>query len=268
MAFRENREHDRKYHRSHRDRTKGGDLRHRADRRSASPPSRYNSYDHRQYHSPDQAILPLRASPIRKNDFATYKPMFALYLDIQKQLVLEDLSDTEIRGRWKSFVGKWCVFLSHTTNFFTLDIAYRSSRILSSSSISGMFLRKWTLLTSVRNRGELAEGWYDPATLRKATDAASQLGSSYHDSKRSKVSNIRNSQPNKSPMAKSSDEDAPGPSLPEKHDPHRQSLKSSHAGPTIPDLQDLELRKGLSTIVIWRAVVTIVSAFLMLQHYN
>jgi len=33
--------------------------------------------------------------------------MFALYLEIQKQLVLEDLPQNEARGRWKSFVGKW-----------------------------------------------------------------------------------------------------------------------------------------------------------------
>jgi len=33
--------------------------------------------------------------------------MFALYLDIQKQLVLEDLEADEVKGRWKSFVGKW-----------------------------------------------------------------------------------------------------------------------------------------------------------------
>ncbi|GME41092.1 hypothetical protein GTA08_BOTSDO06090 [Neofusicoccum parvum] len=59
--------------------------------------------------------------------------MFALYLDIQKQLVLEDLDGDEAKGRWKSFVGKW-------------------------------------------NRGELAEGWYDPATLERAVAAAAENG--------------------------------------------------------------------------------------------
>ena len=33
--------------------------------------------------------------------------MFALYLDIQKQLDIEDLSEAEVKGRWKSFVNKW-----------------------------------------------------------------------------------------------------------------------------------------------------------------
>lgn len=47
------------------------------------------------------------------------EPLLAHYLSIQKQKDLFDMDDREVRGRWKSFVGKW-------------------------------------------NRGELAEGWYDP----------------------------------------------------------------------------------------------------------
>lgn len=35
--------------------------------------------------------------------------MFELYLDIQKQKVLDELSDDEVKGRWKSFVGKWYI---------------------------------------------------------------------------------------------------------------------------------------------------------------
>jgi peroxin-14 len=33
--------------------------------------------------------------------------MFGMYLDIQKGKILEDLSEEEVKGRWKSFVGKW-----------------------------------------------------------------------------------------------------------------------------------------------------------------
>ena len=92
------------------------------------------------------------------------------------------------------------------------------------------------------------KGWYDPATLQKAIDAANQLGSSHHDIKRDKASLERNSRPTDgSPMVESSDEDIPGPLLPGANDPRWQPLKSSQAGPTISDLQDLELRKGMST---------------------
>ena len=33
--------------------------------------------------------------------------MFALYLDLQKQIDIEDLSREEAKGRWKSFIKKW-----------------------------------------------------------------------------------------------------------------------------------------------------------------
>jgi len=33
--------------------------------------------------------------------------MFALYLDIQKSLEIEEITEDEVRGRWKSFVNKW-----------------------------------------------------------------------------------------------------------------------------------------------------------------
>ena len=51
--------------------------------------------------------LPFSAQPLKRHDLEEYKPMFALYLDIQKQKVLEDLPEQELKGRWKSFTGKW-----------------------------------------------------------------------------------------------------------------------------------------------------------------
>ena len=106
---REHRKYDRKLHTSHRDNTRGRETRNKSDGRSASPRSRYGNP---QNHLASQAPLPLGATPIDKHDFIIYQPMFALYLDVQKQLLIEDLSDIEIRGRWKSFVGKWYVLLN------------------------------------------------------------------------------------------------------------------------------------------------------------
>ena len=51
--------------------------------------------------------LPFQARPLSKEDFATYKALFAQYLDIQKELDLEELEHAEVRGRWKSFLKKW-----------------------------------------------------------------------------------------------------------------------------------------------------------------
>ena len=90
--------------------------------RSRSP-HRHDDRDstrHKRKRSPQRlASLPFRARPLSKHDYAAYKPMFALYLDIQKQLVLEDLDEHETRGRWKSFIGKWYGYYpnyKYTTN--------------------------------------------------------------------------------------------------------------------------------------------------------
>lgn len=32
-----------------------------------------------------------------------------MYLDIQKGIIIEDLPEEEVKGRWKSFVNKWYV---------------------------------------------------------------------------------------------------------------------------------------------------------------
>ncbi|KAL2149373.1 hypothetical protein VTH82DRAFT_8721 [Thermothelomyces myriococcoides] len=69
--------------------------------------------------------LPFGARQLSRGDLATFRPLFAYYLDLQKQLDINSLDEIELRGRWKSFMGKW-------------------------------------------NRGELAEGWYDPEIFQRA----------------------------------------------------------------------------------------------------
>ena len=77
-------------------------------KRSRSPS--HHSYDHPRRdrrRSPIVQPFPFGASTLHKRDFVDYKPMFALYLDVQKRIELEELSENEVKGRWKSFVGKW-----------------------------------------------------------------------------------------------------------------------------------------------------------------
>lgn len=33
--------------------------------------------------------------------------MFDMYLDIQKGIIMDDLAEDEVKGRWKSFMRKW-----------------------------------------------------------------------------------------------------------------------------------------------------------------
>ncbi|OJD18093.1 hypothetical protein AJ78_01865 [Emergomyces pasteurianus Ep9510] len=96
--------------------------------RSRSPERKSNRHSRRKHErqvAAAPATLPFDARQLSKHDLQLLEPMFALYLDIQKNLDIADLDEREVKGRWKSFVGKW-------------------------------------------NRGELAEGWYDPSTFQKA----------------------------------------------------------------------------------------------------
>lgn len=83
-----------------------------------------------------------------------------------------------------------------------------------------------------RNRGELAEGWYEPETLRKA-QASAVLAS--RTAAKMQMQDARS--------VDLSDDDV-GPALP------GGSKMVSHAGserrgPAIPSLQDLELQRGM-----------------------
>jgi hypothetical protein len=68
-------------------------------------------YHHRHAHKDSDTPsapfgLPFKARSLSRHDLATYPPMFALYLDIQKNILIEDLAE-EVKGGWKSFIRKW-----------------------------------------------------------------------------------------------------------------------------------------------------------------
>ncbi|KAI9663381.1 MAG: hypothetical protein M1831_002665 [Alyxoria varia] len=114
--------------------------RRKRSQRSRSPIDGSRSTDdyrkhHRQWshssrkHGKTVKPLPFNAPQLSKIEMEQYLPLLTSYLDIQKQISIEDLDDKEVKGRWKSFMGKW-------------------------------------------NRGELAEGWYDPSTKLRIDEAA------------------------------------------------------------------------------------------------
>ncbi|KAK5019260.1 hypothetical protein LTR16_000376 [Cryomyces antarcticus] len=152
--------------------------------------------------------------------------MFALYLDIQKQKVLDDLSEEEVKGRWKSFVAS------------SRDGRCGGQHDARSSSVT-------TKLTFVRNRGELAEGWYDPATQQKALEApipAPEDSSTrrQRDSPDYGPAASRQPQGDNSDNDDDDDDDDYGPDLP------GQQVTSRRPGPAIPTTQDLEFRNELT----------------------
>ncbi|GAW13963.1 hypothetical protein ANO14919_033550 [Xylariales sp. No.14919] len=95
---------------------------HHAGSRSRSPTHhrhnahhrRDSSHRHRPYHKSTASRqdrtpeLLYGARPLsRSADFDTFRPLFARYLDIQKQIDIATIDEREVRGRWKSFVNKW-----------------------------------------------------------------------------------------------------------------------------------------------------------------
>ncbi|KAI1651212.1 uncharacterized protein F4817DRAFT_325469 [Daldinia loculata] len=80
-----------------------------ARRRHHAPDHHRHHRRHRSSTSPTrtQSELPLGARPLVRSDFKTFKPLFAQYLEVQKGKDIAALDEREVKGRWKSFVGKW-----------------------------------------------------------------------------------------------------------------------------------------------------------------
>lgn len=96
----------------------------------------------------------------------------------------------------------------------------------------------------MRNRGELAEGWYDPATLQKAQASAAFNPPTIASQTLARDSPVQSSQ---SRGDESSEDDVVGPAIPDsKLSVYKASRKS---GPAIPDFQDLELQRGKYPLV-------------------
>jgi hypothetical protein len=99
-------------------RARGADHRVRLSRSRSRSPQRHDSHTlrirsprrhHHKKHSPETVIkdLPYNSRALTKRDYGTFKPLFQSYLDIQKGKILDDLDEIEVKGRWKSFIGKW-----------------------------------------------------------------------------------------------------------------------------------------------------------------
>ncbi|BAE57722.1 unnamed protein product [Aspergillus oryzae RIB40] len=191
-----------KHRRHHHHRDRDHDRSHRHHHRSRD----HDRRERRPEPSTKPIVLPFQARELSKRDLSTYEPMFAMYLDIQKGILLEDLSEDEVKGRWKSFINKW-------------------------------------------NRGELAEGWYDPSTLEKARRSAqdepivSASGRNRRSPDYGRGEDDRAEREEEDNLDE--DEDDYGPVLPKYDQLNRYEggRAGQSSGPTIPTMQDLELRK-------------------------
>lgn len=105
----------------------------------------------------------------------------------------------------------------------------------------------------MRNAGELAEGWYDPATLEKAVQSAASTQhhpSAYGEDRPVEQRGRLNKEEAKDVgESDESEDDVVGPTLPPSeptHTANRPPGRDSHkrAGPAIPNTQDLQLKRG------------------------
>ncbi|KAM3515520.1 hypothetical protein MY11210_000893 [Beauveria gryllotalpidicola] len=161
-------------------------------RRLRSPHRHHAHRRRRERDSPavPPATLPFDARPLTKSDLRQFEPLLAYYLDLQKQKYMEDMDDREVRGRWKSFVGKW-------------------------------------------NRGELAEGWYDP-------DMFQRIVASYQEEEAENPGRGEPAEEQRQGAAPADDQDDSdyGPAL-----PSSSSFRASRrVGVSIPSIDDLALR--------------------------
>jgi len=106
---------------SERSRPPSHDEKHRSRReRDSRSPSHHRHYGHhhRRHHRHRRAsstshrepapTLPFNARRLsRSADYVAFRPLFARYLDLQKQIDITELDEREVRGRWKSFINKW-----------------------------------------------------------------------------------------------------------------------------------------------------------------
>lgn len=90
----------------------------------------------------------------------------------------------------------------------------------------------------MRNRGELAEGWYRPETFQKAKAFAAD--GPHRDAHIQGQADVTGKQ--QKDADSSSDGEMLGPALPSKA--VAPPGRSKRPGPTIPNIQDLELQQG------------------------
>jgi hypothetical protein len=98
-------------------------------------------------------------------------------------------------------------------------------------------------LTCLRNRGELSEGWYDPSTLKKAVESAAAPEPRSPDKERPNATATKGREsrvPAREESEESDSDEEIGPTLPGQEGRSR----GGRVGPSIPSMQDLELKKG------------------------
>ncbi|KAM0720458.1 hypothetical protein Q7P37_004594 [Cladosporium fusiforme] len=181
--------------RSPRDDRRDRDVRRHRSRSPRRHHHHSHHHSHRRIEDSKPVVLPFRQAPLHRRHLERYYNLFADYLDLQKGHDIADFTEDEVKGRWKSFMGKW-------------------------------------------NRGELAEGWYDPKTKERADARAIEMGAEPQTSGKPEPREPLPAPTRRddAPADLDEDDDDFGPTLP----PGQKS------GPSVPGFQDLQHRQDLT----------------------
>jgi hypothetical protein len=184
------------------------------------PRRRSSTHSYHSFYSPGE--LPYSSRQLSKSDFEVFRPLFARYLDIQKNKRIGDMDEREARGRWKSFLGKW--------NDGTLAEGWYSPELFQETSRNGV--------------GELGERSEEPLGREVPTPPLSARSVEGARTRESGVAVVFEESED------DGDDDGYGPVLPGSqshaavHNP--DGSRVTKQGPGIPSVQDLEVRREMT----------------------
>ncbi|KAI0554063.1 hypothetical protein F4679DRAFT_395192 [Xylaria curta] len=217
-------------HRPTRSQSRSPARHHRRDGHPNS--SRHDSTVPNQRHAPK---LPYNARSLSRSiDLDAFRPFFARYLDVQKQIDIKRLDEREVRGRWKSFVSKWNNgelaegwYRPETFEDIMLDTQGARRRESTGARSTSQERRRDHSLGPIRDMHTSQSEDQDGARDRAGADLRS------HDTEEG-----------------GEDDDDYGPTLPPQGDlghamSNSNSLSRTGHGPGIPTLSDLTLRREL-----------------------
>ncbi|KAI1452789.1 hypothetical protein F4805DRAFT_446112 [Annulohypoxylon moriforme] len=195
---------------------------------SKSPSRRHHHSHHHHHHrhrhssihssrTPDE--LPFGARPLVRSDLDAFRPLFAQYIEVQKNKDVMTMDEREVRGRWKSFVGKW--------NRGELAEGWYRAETLEEARKSGIGTGTYAHDAEWSNSND-SERKQSPSSHRRSPNHTHEEGERRAPGEHSDNSNS------------DSDSDSYGPTLPSNSSTTNTNTKH---GPGIPSLQDLSLRR-------------------------
>ncbi|KAI1758143.1 hypothetical protein F4782DRAFT_14507 [Xylaria castorea] len=208
-------------------------------------PSRHVSTAIHQRHAPK---LPYNARSLsRSTDFDAFRPLFARYLDVQKQIDMARLDEREARGRWKSFVSKWNN--NELAEGWYRPETFEDVMLDTQRASNGPESERRQETTGGRSASQERRRGYSPGPIQDLHTSKSEA----HDRVLHRRAGADLRSHDTEEEGEEEDDDDYGPTLPPRDDlghatSTSKSLTQTKHGPGIPTLSDLTLRSELEAL--------------------